>query len=179
MHAFFAKNQSKETQVASSTNLDGDRCHIMFSNIRSVKTNKAALDAFIQRHNPKIVVRGETWLKPQDPPLTLLHDCSTVYEKKRMKARGGGLAILIDRDYQAYNETLSESEHLLTIKILGGKKDTKMVTSFSEQYMRPQITRKKLKTTLRTLLTTSKKDIPTQPFLFWEISRSKNKKKRL
>jgi len=41
---------------------------IMFSNIRSLKANKVALEIQIQKRRPMIIGLVETWIKPQDPP---------------------------------------------------------------------------------------------------------------
>ena len=95
---------------------------ILYANIRSLNANKIALDVYVERYNPQIIALVETWMKPEDYPISLNHDYYEVFEKRRIsQGGGGGLAILVDKHMKAYNYTYKDSDYLICLKILSSE----------------------------------------------------------
>jgi len=101
---FFPLNKIKEgISTTSHKNQERDFCSIVFSNIRSLKANKTALEVLIERNNPKILALIETWMSPSDPKISLKHDYYEIFEQRRNSPKGaGGIAILVDKYLKAF-----------------------------------------------------------------------------
>jgi len=110
-----------------------DTLEIVYTNIRSVNANKYQLEAYIERNSPSILVLTETWRLATDAKISLQHDYYNILEKRRNNRTGGGLAIMTDKSLQAFDYSQSNSEFVLSVKLLpkqGHKEGTLFIVAF-------------------------------------------------
>ncbi len=80
-------------------NFDELLIHVLYLNIRSVKSKSDALEAMLLGFETlPIVLLSETWLSADDPDLLLpCHKSYNIYRCDRFERRGGGVLIMVPK----------------------------------------------------------------------------------
>jgi len=78
----FFGNKPPENQQNESQKSEKNACSVLFK-YKVDQDQYTALAIQIQKHKPMIIALVETWMKPEDDQISLLHDYYDIFERTR------------------------------------------------------------------------------------------------